>query len=84
LWSQATRRTALPLALALVSLGFAPAPFPRAKHRDQQTPEERAMRACEKRLDELGVRWQLTSRNGRDRVTFRSILSLVGSDDAGG
>jgi hypothetical protein len=51
------RRLALPLLLALVSLSFAPAPFPKAERRPQETEESRAVRRYDARLRELGGSW---------------------------
>src|SRR5437870_4443064 len=54
------RRIALTLALAVLSLAFAPAPFPRAG-RASRDAGERLMRECEARLRALGLSWRLVS-----------------------
>jgi hypothetical protein len=56
------RWCALLLLLAVLSLGFAPAPFPKSERparESEQTRQERLLRACVRRLDELGVCWTL-------------------------
>jgi hypothetical protein len=56
----------LTLALALPSLAFAPAPFPKAERparESEQTRQERLLYECRRRLDELGVRWRLERRS---------------------
>ena len=61
------RRIVLPVALALSSLAFAPAPLSRP---DRETPPQKRQRevaACVRRLAELGVKWAVT-RNGDGRV----------------
>jgi hypothetical protein len=60
-------RIAPSLALAFLSLGFAPAPFPKA---DRQTPQEQVMRECVQRLEQLGVSWHVESRDGELYVSF--------------
>jgi hypothetical protein len=57
------------LTLTLLSLAFAPAPWPKTHHR---TPRERqVLGECARRLDELGVRWELLSDgSGRRAVSF--------------
>src|SRR4051794_9244042 len=62
-------RLAVTLAFALLSLAFAPAPFPKAERpacESEQTRRDRLMRECQRRLDELGVRWRLEGHS----VTF--------------
>jgi hypothetical protein len=66
------RRAALVLMLALSSLAFAPAPFPKAERRGPESPEQKQRRElaqCRRRLDELGVKWQLEG--GGRTVRFR-------------
>jgi hypothetical protein len=46
------RRLVVTFGLALLSLAFAPAPFPKA---DRQTPRQRERRECEEQLEALGV-----------------------------
>jgi hypothetical protein len=56
------RLVLLTLAFAVLSLGFAPAPFPKAERPEresEQTRRSRLLRECQRRLDELGVRWRL-------------------------
>src|SRR5262245_26871003 len=65
------------LTLALLSLAFAPAPFPKAERRPE-TERQRAMRECHGRLEALGVRWRLEYRQGGGVLFY----SLRGSDGA--
>jgi hypothetical protein len=58
------------VTLTLLSLGFAPAPFPKAERREPETPERRALRECDRRLRELGVTWRLETRDGVPCVRF--------------
>jgi hypothetical protein len=60
-------RAALALALGLPPLAFAPAPLPKAP---RGTPQQQALRRCEARLRELGVRWNVEQRVGRPCVRF--------------
>jgi hypothetical protein len=60
----------LAFALALQSLGFAPAPMPRTRREAPPPSRERLLAECRRRLDELGVRWRLEDRNGRRMVRF--------------
>jgi hypothetical protein len=69
------RQIAVTLAFAVLSLGFAPAPFPKA---ERQAPQQRAACECEARLRELGVRWRFLSRDGRRLFCF-SASDLGGS-----
>jgi hypothetical protein len=62
-------RLAVTLALAVLSLAFAPAPFPRAERPKRQT-QQQAMGECVRRLNELNVRWELSLDHGRGRVDF--------------
>jgi hypothetical protein len=76
------RRIALPLAFALLSLGFAPAPFPKAARparESEQRKQDRLLRECRRRLDELGVRWRLE----RHSVVF-SVRHPSGGGGMGG
>jgi hypothetical protein len=58
------RRVALTLGLALLSLAFAPAPFPKT---DRLTPRQREMLECERQLEALGITWRLEQR-GEDLI----------------
>ena len=71
------RLLAVTLALALLSLGFAPAPFPKSERRPE-TERQRALRDCEGRLEALGVRWRLEYCQGGSVLFY----SLRGSDGA--
>jgi hypothetical protein len=62
-------RIALTLAFAVLSLGFAPAPFPRAEWRPE-TGWQRATRECRGRLEALGVRWRLERLEGGSVLVF--------------
>jgi hypothetical protein len=76
------RRIALTLSLCLVSLGFAPAPFPRAERPIPPTQQQRALAECVRRLDELGVQWQVLADQHGPTVHFaasRPGRSLSGS-----
>jgi hypothetical protein len=55
------RLLAVTLALAVLSLAFAPAPFPKSERarESEQTRQARLLNECRRRLDELGVRWRL-------------------------
>jgi hypothetical protein len=75
------RLVAMTLAFALLSLAFAPAPFPKAERQgeSEQRKQERLLRECRRRLDELGVKWRLQG----DSVVF-SFRQPVGSGQIGG
>jgi hypothetical protein len=65
------------LTLALLSLAFAPAPFPRIvrpARESEQTKQDRLVRECQRRLDDLGVKWRLE----RNSVIF-TVHSPIGS-----
>jgi hypothetical protein len=66
----------LTLLLALSSLAFAPAPFPKSERpvrETQQARQERVLREW-RRLDDLGVSWRVVNDDGCDwvRFTFRN------------
>jgi hypothetical protein len=63
------RLLAVTLALAVLSLAFAPAPFPKAERparESEQRKQERLLYECRRRLDELGIEWRLEGHS----VTF--------------
>ena len=68
----------LAVAFALLSLAFAPAPFPKAERPTRQMLQQRAISECVRRLEELGVRWELSLDNGRGRVDF-GVRGLAGA-----
>jgi hypothetical protein len=50
------------LTFTLLSLAFAPAPFQKSERparESQQAKQDRLLRECQQRLDELGVKWSL-------------------------
>src|SRR4051794_2341856 len=64
------RRIALVVLLAVLPLAFAPAPPPK---RDRETPTQKRQRLLNeraRRLDELGVKWQVLTDGGWTRVRF--------------
>src|SRR4051794_2812306 len=63
-------RLALPLAFALLSLAFAPAPFPRAERPTRETRQQGLMRECVRRLAELGVEWSVHELGEQVAVQF--------------
>jgi hypothetical protein len=81
------RRTALTLLLTLASLAFAPAPFPKAQRRPQETEESRATRRYDARLRELVVSWELRTGTARKLVRFevrnRRTLEYAGHCEVG-
>jgi hypothetical protein len=58
------------LTLTLLSLAFAPAPFPRAERQHREPAEARLVREYDRRLRELGVSWELLTDGGEPRVSF--------------
>jgi hypothetical protein len=67
------------LTLTLLSLAFAPAPFPKAQRparESEQTRQERLLRECRRRLDELGVKWQVVAGPRGDVVRFRLRMRM--------
>jgi hypothetical protein len=59
------------LLLALSSLAFAPAPLPRRDSEAKQKSQERLLRVCSRRLDDLGVKWkQARTEGGHPVVQF--------------
>jgi hypothetical protein len=65
------RRIAVTLAFAVLSLGFAPAPFPKAERATQRKSEAALVRQCLRRLDELGVELHVEDRGGRHAIRYR-------------
>jgi hypothetical protein len=63
------RRIALTLLLALPPLAFAPAPFPKAERTRRESAEARLVRDYDRRLRELGVKWELVVK-GDPHVRF--------------
>src|SRR3954469_13269060 len=60
--------------LALASLAFAPAPFPKSErpvHESEQAKRVRLLHECRRRLDELGVQWQVVAGPHGDVGRFR-------------
>ena len=72
------RQTAVTLLLAALSLGFAPAPFPKP---DRQTPRQRATRECHDRLEALGVMWRVELRDDDLLVFFSTRYSRARGKD---
>ena len=70
---------AVTLLLALLSLAFAPAPFPKVC---RETEQPRLVRQYDARLRELGVRWQLHQEWRRQSVSVEiregETVSLIG------
>ena len=64
------RRLALTLAFAVLSLAFAPAPFPRAERQTRDTRQQLLTRECQRRLRELGVTCEVVTRDGAPCVRF--------------
>ena len=61
------------LTLTLLSLGFAPAPFPktdRTPHETEQAKQVRILNQYRRALDELGVKWQVVHEPNRDVVRY--------------
>jgi hypothetical protein len=61
------RLVAVTLTFALLSLGFAPAPFPKAP---RQTTLRRELREADRRLESLGVNWRIEGRGRSQIVRF--------------
>jgi hypothetical protein len=62
------------LTFTLLSLAFAPAPFPRTErtaHESEQAKQVRLLHECRRRLDELGVKWQVVAGPRGNVVRFR-------------
>jgi hypothetical protein len=68
--ASAVHLLAVTLTLAVLSLGFAPAPFPKADRAAARGGEDRLMRAYLRRLDELGVEWRFEDRGGRPLIRY--------------
>jgi hypothetical protein len=81
------RRIVLTLLLALLSLGFAPAPFPKAERpparESEQARRDRLLYECRQRLHELGVEWRVEERGDRRSVRF-SVRHPGGKGTLGG
>jgi hypothetical protein len=67
-----TRRIVLTRLLALPSLSFAPAPFPRTQARPSAAERGRLLAQRKARLEELKVDWQLGEYEGRPAVYFKA------------
>jgi hypothetical protein len=80
------RLVAVTLTFALLSLGFAPAPFPKAERparESAQRMQERILRECQQRLDELGVKWKFGQRGEWRTVNF-NVVHPSGNSAMGG
>ena len=58
------------LLVAVLSLAFAPAPFPRADRQTRETRQQSLMLECVGRLAELGVEWSVHELGERVAVQF--------------
>ena len=58
------------ITLSVALMGFAPAPLPRPERERPAQKRERRLAECRRRLDELGVSWELVDHNGRQAVRF--------------
>ena len=77
------RLTALTVCLlALSALAFAPAPVPRPDRVTPAQKRERRLEECSRRLDELGVKWELVRDN--EGLAVRFTLSVRGVGNLGG
>ena len=72
------RRIVLTLLLALLSLAFAPAPLPKAERATHRRSEAALVRECLRRLDELGVKWQIEYKGRRPLVRYRVVWAGFG------
>jgi hypothetical protein len=77
------RRIVLTLLVALPSLAFAPAPFPKPERPARESEEARLVREYDARLRDLGVTWKLRTDYVRHHVSFEirngKTLDFTGS-----